>query len=316
MKTYDVYSFGMVASSTLYRIRGSFPEPEGYAEIEDVRYMTGGEAANSSIVLSRLGARVMLDGNWIGADESGKRTKALLANNRVDTSRLPPKEGYSGASEVVFAAQDTRTVFGTYIRLLEDKNWNTPHDTDIRQARAICMDPFFEDASSRVAEVGFRAGIPVVTVDCRYDDPILRHASAVVIAESYIQDMYSERRLEELFQAYQRNCSGLVVFTFGASAVWFARPDEPIKTFQPFSIEPVDTSGGGDSFRAGIVYGFLQEWGDGRMIEFAAAVAALTCTRFPGVLDAPNYEEVDEFMRRTTITVDGPGNQRTAHRPK
>ena len=116
MSAHEVFSYGMVSSSTLYRISGGFPAQEGYAEIGGVSYMTGGEAANSSVVLSRLGTRVKLDGNWLGTDEGGRRTKALLSDYGIDTSRLPCKEGYSGATEVVFAAGDTRTIFGTYGR--------------------------------------------------------------------------------------------------------------------------------------------------------------------------------------------------------
>jgi sugar/nucleoside kinase (ribokinase family) len=59
----------------------------------------------------------------------------------------------------------------------------------------------------------------------------------------------------------------------------------------------VDTAGGGDTFRAGIVYGFLKGWSDDKMIDFAAAIAAIVCTRFPGVLNAPTYDEVVDFMR-------------------
>jgi sugar/nucleoside kinase (ribokinase family) len=33
------------------------------------------------------------------------------------------------------------------------------------------------------------------------------------------------------------------------------------------------------------------------MIEFAAAVAALVCMRFPGVLNSPSLDEVLDFMR-------------------
>ncbi len=297
MKSHDVYSFGVVSSSTLYGIQGEFPAPEGYAEIDDVQHMTGGEAANSSIVLARLGARVKLDGNWVGADDSGKRTKALLADYQIDTSRLPAREGYAGVQEVVFAAQGTRTIFGTYCRLQEEAAWNMPHEDDVTQARAICLDPFFNEASSRVAEIGARAGIPVITVDCGYDDPLLKHASAIVIAESYIRENYSDHKLEDLFRQYQRNCDGLVIFTFGDKAIWFARPDQPVSTLQPYAVEPVDTTGGGDSFRAGIVYGFLKGWADDQMIDFAAAVAALVCTRFPGVLNAPTHDEVTDFMR-------------------
>jgi sugar/nucleoside kinase (ribokinase family) len=61
----------------------------------------------------------------------------------------------------------------------------------------------------------------------------------------------------------------------------------------------VDTTGGGDAFRAGIVYGFLKGWTDDRMVDFAAAVAAIICTRFPGVLNAPTYDEVSDFVSET-----------------
>ena len=297
MKKHDVYSFGVVSSSTLYCVRGAFPKPEGYAEIDSVRYMTGGEGANSSIVLARLGARVKLDGNWVGADDRGKRTKSLLSEHRIDTSRLPLKEGYEGVQEVVFAAADTRTIFGTYGRFLEANHWNMPHEEDITGAKVVCLDPFFDAASYRVSEIAHDANIPVVTVDCPHDAPLLRNASAVVIAESYIRDNYGKCEPENLFLEYQRSTSGLVIFTFGAGAIWYARPDEALKYFQPYPVDPVDTTGGGDSFRAGIVYGFLQQWNDDKMIDFAAALAALVCTRFPGVLDAPTYGEVVEFMR-------------------
>ncbi len=296
MKNHDVFSFGMVSSSTLYRISGAFPSPEGYAEIGDVRHMTGGEAANSSIVLSRLGARVKLDGNWIGDDAGGKRTKALLDSYEIDSSRLPMREGYEGAAEVVFAADGTRTIFGTYGRLLDEAHWNIPDESDINSAGVVCLDPFFGEASARAAAIAKAAGIPVVTVDCRYDDPLVRDVSAVVIAESFIRENYPGRPVEDLFRDYQRHSEGLVVFTFGGDATWYGAPGDAIKRFEPYQIEAVDTTGGGDSFRAGIVYGFLQGWDDDRMIEFATAVAALVCARFPGVLEAPTLAEVMDFI--------------------
>ena len=296
MKPHAVYAYGVVSSSTLYSIRGAFPSAEGYAEIDDFRHMTGGEAANSSIVLSRLGVRVKLDGNWLGADENGKRTKALLSDHQIDTSRLPLRRGYKGLQEVGFAAGGTRTIFGTYGRLLEEANWNMPQEIDVTQAKVVCLDPFFAVPASRVAEIAFNYRIPVVTVDCKYDEPILGHSSAVVVAESFIRENYPDRDRKDLFKDYQVATNGLTIFTFGDAPVWYARPGETVRYSQPYSIKPLDTSGGGDSFRAGIVFGILKGWTDDKMIDFAAAVAAINCTRFPGVLNTPTYDEVSDFV--------------------
>lgn len=310
MKPHAVYAYGVVSSSTLYRIRDTFPPPEGYAEIEDYEHMTGGEAANSSIVLSRLGVSVKLDGNWLGDDENGQRTKALLSRYQIDTSRLPLREGYRGVQEVVFAAAGTRTIFGTYGRLLEDADWNMPRETDITRARVVCLDPFFARPAAQVAEIAFDSGIPVVTVDCRHDDPILGRTSAVVVSESYIRENYPGQDPGALFRDYQSAVSGLTIFTFGDAPVRYARQNETARHFQPYSIDPVDTAGGGDSFRAAIVYGFLQRWSDDRMIEFAAAVAAINCTRFPGVLNSPTRDEVFDFLEEARRREIGNGGHR------
>jgi sugar/nucleoside kinase (ribokinase family) len=70
-----------------------------------------------------------------------------------------------------------------------------------------------------------------------------------------------------------------------------------VNYFESYSTEPVDTIGGGDSFRAGIVYGFLKAWNDEAMIGFAAAVATISCSRFPGVQNSPTYDEVAGFIK-------------------
>ncbi len=297
MKSHDVYAYGVVSGSTLYSIRGPFPGPEGYAEVEDVRFMTGGEAANSSVVLARLGVSVKLDGNWLGADESGQRTKTLLSDCQIDTTRLSLRDGYQGTQEFVFAADGTRTIFGTYGRLLANEDWNEPRESDIAQAKVVCLDPFFAAPASRVADIAHHAGIPVVTVDCRYDDPLLGQTAAVVIAESFIRENYAGRELESIFEQYLAATDGLVIFTFGDAPVWYARSGGAVRYSQPYSIDPVDTSGGGDSFRAGIVYGFLMGWHEDKTVDFAAALAALNCTRTPGVMNAPTFHEVDQFMK-------------------
>ena len=297
MSGHDVYAFGVVASSIHYAIRGPFPEPEGYAEIDGVSHMIGGEAANSSLVLSRLGAKVKLDGNWIGADDAGRHVKSLLGQFGIDTSRLPLKEHYSSVREAVFAAQGTRTIFGTYCRLQENEAWNMPVEDDIRRSKVVCLDPFFGQASNRVAEIASGAGIPVVTVDCLPQEPLVGHAAAVVVSESYLRSKFPDRPLESVFREYVRSTRGLVVFTLGENGGWYGRPETSLQTYAAFPVTAVDTTCAGDSFRAGIVFGFLQGWDDARLVEFGAAVAAIVCTRSPGALNAPSYDETREFMR-------------------
>ena len=298
MTSYDIYAYGVVASSTLYSIRGAFPGPEGYAEIDDVHRMTGGEATNSSIVLSGLGVRVKLDGNWLGATDAGRRTKAILDGYNIDTSSLPIAPGCEGVEEVVFAAGDTRTIFGSYGRLLESGNWNRPQEKDIVAAQVVCVDPFFGEASALAAAIAAGAGIPAVTVDCRHDDALLGDVAAVVISRSYLQWQYPGEKLEDVFRQYRESTNGLVIFTSGDRPVWYGQTGRPVKHSEPYAVKAVDTSGAGDAFRAGVAYGFLRGWDHDRIVDFSGALAAIVCTRSPGVLNSPCLDEVLAFMDR------------------
>jgi sulfofructose kinase len=45
-----------------------------------------------------------------------------------------------------------------------------------------------------------------------------------------------------------------------------------------FRVDTIDTTGAGDIFHAGFIYGLLQGWPLPRQLEFACAAAALNCT--------------------------------------
>ncbi len=45
-----------------------------------------------------------------------------------------------------------------------------------------------------------------------------------------------------------------------------------------FQVKTLDTTGAGDIFHAGFIYGLLQEWPLPRQLDFACAAAALNCT--------------------------------------
>ena len=63
----DVYLFGHISTGVILRLRGRYPEPDGYGEIVETLENHCGEAAGSAIVLARLGVSTVLEGNWADA---------------------------------------------------------------------------------------------------------------------------------------------------------------------------------------------------------------------------------------------------------
>jgi sulfofructose kinase len=292
-----VYSYGVVASSTLFLLKDRFPTRSGYAEILKKYQNIGGEAANSSIVLSRLGSKVKLDGNWINPDDDANFLRNVFNKNLVDISRLS-FQSCKGPKEVLMVDSNSRTIFGTYAQLSDEKSWNFPQKVDIQNAKVVSLDPFFDKASIQVIEYAKSFNKPVVTVDCKFDDPIFLSSDVAIISEEYLRDTYPDYSMPSIIRKYKECYDGMVVFTFGHQEIQYGSKDKGFESMAPYRINSVDTTGAGDYFRAGIVYGVLNKWPIGKMIEFASALAAIVCQSIPGVLNSPGYDEVKSFMNR------------------
>jgi sugar/nucleoside kinase (ribokinase family) len=295
---HDVYLYGMISPSTVYVLDEEFvyPKSNEYAEIEKSLPSVGGEAVNSAIMLSKLGVRTKLDGIWLNQSHAGK-VMSLLKPFGIDVSRITIKsEG--GTMEIVIADRTSRTVFGNYARFhAGEKQWNEPQEQDIRQARMIALDPYLRETSMQVAQLCVRNHKPYVTLDCRYDDFMANHAAAVIVSHELRDQAYRNCDMQEIFKRYQYGCEGLIIFTFGSDELWYARLDQPVRKYKPYKITPVDTTGAGDSFRAGIVYGLLNSWDDESTVDFASAVAACVCLSAPHALNAPRLDGVLAFMK-------------------
>lgn len=301
MKNVDIYAYGVISSSILHLLRQSFPSPDGYAEIAQTYAMTGGEALNSSIVLSRLGMHVLLDGNWIGDSMDGQLLLKRIQTYNIDTRRLTVKEGYEGVREIVFSDEHTRTIFGNYIDLLTtSRKWNIPRKEDVQQARIVCVDPPFGGESVLVGRYAAESGIPFISIDCACDHELAAKAEVVIISGEFRGREYPKADLRDLFREYQQRTQGMVVFTVGAENILYARKGEPIRQFKPYQVKVIDSAGAGDSFRAGIIYGLLKKWNDDDTIRYASAVAAMVCASFPGVLNSPTHTEVAQFIQEYT----------------
>jgi sugar/nucleoside kinase (ribokinase family) len=299
----DVYCFGHVSTGRILRLRGRYPEADGYGEVAESLENHAGEATGTALVLVRLGWSVALEGNWIGDTPECRRTLEFLGSRGIDTSGLMVKPGYAGATEIVISDGLTRTVFGRYCDLLfTTPQWEPPSPARIRAARVACVDPAFGAATLAVAEAALAAGIPLVACDARHDARLANLSAALVVSNELIRREYpgadrdpAARR--ELFERYRENVPGLVVFTAGSGATWFGRRGGERLEMPAFPVEVIDSAGAGDSFRGGLVHGMLSGWSDEEAVRFASAVAALVCTTAPGCVHPPTREQVGLLLR-------------------
>lgn len=308
----EVYCFGHVSTGIILRLKDSYPRANGYAEVVETLENHAGEATGTALVLARLGTSVTLEGNWIGDTPQCRRTLDFLRSRGIDCSGLVVKPGYAGVTEIVVSDGGSRTVFGRYVDLLfTTPQWEMPDPDRIREARIVCVDPSFGEATSTAARTAQAAGKALVTSDTRVDAELTETADALVISGELVEREYAAADRASLFAAYLERSPGLVVFTSGSGPVWYARgrrvapgpglaPPGVRREIPPFAVDVIDSAGAGDSFRGALIHAMLQGLSDDHAVRFACAVAALVCTTAPGCLHPPTREQVEALLRAKT----------------
>jgi sugar/nucleoside kinase (ribokinase family) len=299
MAASEVYLFGQIVLSTIHKLAGRFPEADGYGEIEKSFVCPGGQGMNAAMVLSGLGLKTAIGGpNW-GTD-TAEVLDRYAARYGIDTSGIVRDRDRAGLRDVVFVDGDSRTVFGKFGALYTERpyRWCEPDEAAIRAARVAAIDPYFGSSSEAAARVASGAGVPYVTIDCPHDRYLHRNAAATVVSGEYWRPTYPGKTVGEVISAYAEQSAGLTIFTAGNGQILCARRGKPVLAVEPYQVEVMSTLGAGDTFRAGVVFGVLKGWDDERIVRFAAALAAILCTRLPIADNVPTLAEVSALMER------------------
>jgi len=65
---------------------------------------------------------------------------------------------------------------------------------------------------------------------------------------------------------------------------------------ESFKINPIDTTGAGDSFTAGIIYGLLNRMPVKKILKFANACGAITCLKKGTTESFPTLKQINSFL--------------------
>jgi sugar/nucleoside kinase (ribokinase family) len=89
-----------------------------------------------------------------------------------------------------------------------------------------------------------------------------------------------------------------VVITLGASGSIGLNNQGVIVRQKAFPVSAVDTTGAGDVYHGGYIYGLLQGWDMGECMRFASATAALKCTQIGAQGGIPNLKDINNLLKR------------------
>ena len=104
-------------------------------------------------------------------------------------------------------------------------------------------------------------------------------------------DAPPEAVVEELYEFGAR----IAAVTLGERGC-VAKSEAGILTLPAFPVDVVDTTGAGDAFHGGFIYGVLQNWSVTEIVRFASAVASINCRQLGGRSGLPTLKEVHQFL--------------------
>ena len=260
---------------------------------------TGGQVATAVLALARLGLRCAYVGA-IGADPEGERVLEPLLRAGVDCSRVRRVLGGQTRRALIRVEPESgeRTVEperDPAVRL-------RPADLDsgqIESARALLIDVEDPEASLRAAELANAAELPVVLDADRRGgglDALLPAVDFAVVSHE-LAASFGDGSLRDALRELAARCRRLAVMTLGGGgAAAMARDGETLLESPAFEVEVRDTTGAGDVFHAGFLWGLLQGWDAEAVLRTANAAAALSCRGLGAQGGLPDSEQLAAFL--------------------
>jgi len=293
---------GIAVLDMLFRVE-RHPRPDVKTQASEIRTINGGNAANAAVAIAHLGARASFAGPLggpAGTDSVGDTILALSARENIECVDCPRIDGItSPLSAISIDGRGERAIVNFRDeRLLAVRPTNP--DAMVTDCDAIIADNRFPLFVRDVCTAGLKRGIPVV-LDA--DEP--RHdASALLAAVSHVvfsaEGLRATAGTDHLGRALidiGKQTNAFVAVTDGANDVLWLKDGE-LRQIPAFTVDVVDTLGAGDTFHGAFTLMLAEGKSEREAMRFAAAAAALKCTRYGGILGAPARDEVEAFLAR------------------
>jgi len=259
----------------------------------------GGQCATAMVTLARLGLRTRYIGK-VGSDDFGALQIRSLESEGVESSGVTVVEGAD--SQIAYIVVDQPSGERTVIWHRDIRLMIEPSDVDknaVTSGRALLLDAHNVAASIAAARFAREAGIPtVLDIDTIYpgSEELLPLIDFLISSTSFPLKMTGEDDLRTALKKLKGMTGSLfVAATLGRDGVLAYFQDEYVHS-PAFKVDCRDTTGAGDAFHGGFMYGLLEGYSVEDTLRFANAVAGLKCRAIGARTSLPTLNEVNALV--------------------
>jgi sugar/nucleoside kinase (ribokinase family) len=304
-KTFDVMVAGEINPDLI--LSGNVTPEFGQVEklVDSAALTIGSSSAIVACGAARLGLKVAFIG-LCGDDVFGHFMLDEMSKRAVDVSHvIMRKDGQTGLS--VILNDDADRAILTHPGLIADLQASDISDVLLREARHLHVASYFLQTKLQpdLPDLFRRAHILGLTtsLDTNYDpsekwagfDELLPVTNVFLPNEKEAISLTGESNVDLAADSLGSRVEALAI-KLGADGALGVRDGTGVRVAS-IPVHVVDTVGAGDSFDAGFLYGYLNNWDMEKSLRLACVCGALSTQRAGGTNGQPTLDEAMKYLR-------------------
>ncbi|MBR0471546.1 MAG: carbohydrate kinase family protein [Methanosphaera sp.] len=268
--TFDIIGWGALNIDRLCQVN-EFAPTDGETFIYNETKSCGGSASNTIIGMAKLGLNTGYIGK-IGTDSNGKMMKNYLETNNVNTDHLIESEGETG--EVIGFVDDegNRKLYVT--PKINDKISNKDIKRDyLLNTKVLHLTSFvglnpedpsintqfelLDELDSKI-KISFDPGMLYVNKGKEFMDKLIFYTDILLINETELLLATGETEFKKAVEQVAPKVEILVVKRSTKGS--FIKKQDEEYNIKIFEVNAVDTTGAGDAYNAGFLYGYINDY--------------------------------------------------------
>ncbi len=292
----DVVGVGLNATDTFIPV-AHYPARGSKVEFRSAQVLLGGQVATAMIACQHWGLRTRYVGK-VGTDSAAELHRSEFSRLGVEAHLFtapgcPSQQAFilvddGGERTVLWKRDDRLTLRPEELQ----RDW-------IVNSRALHVDGHDTAAASTAAGWARAASVPVVAdLDELYPgvEELLKCVDYLITSRDIPARLTKELDLRKPLPVLREQFGPrLTAATLGEQGV-LAWDGTRFHYAPAFCVQPIDTTGAGDIFHAGFLYGLLRGWSLPRQLDFACAAAALNCTALGARGGIPSVDSIERLI--------------------
>jgi len=307
MHNKEVLLLGDINMDTVWPLP-EFPVPGRDGLVDQLNVEIGGAVVNSAIVLDKLGISTGIIG-CVGEDVWANRIREAIAQSKINQAYLKTRKDYiTGITFIVVTPDGERTMFsyrGANVQLTSE---DIAEDV-IKQAGLLhisgyaLLHPPQKDAAQQAVEFARKHKIPI-SIDTGLEPVLMQPQEMWDILNTTDICITGQQEIAELFNnsSLENGAAHLLSMGIQIAAIKLGARGSYVATEKggfycpPFKVNVIDTTGAGDSFTAGILFGWLNEMSLEATAVLASALGALASTVFGAGFSFPEKQDLLDLL--------------------